>query len=163
MADEKTGAAEPTPKAQEQTALERVQAKRQARKDAARKLEEDRLAADLERISDLEEQLGDANVATVRIAYVDADTPVAASVRCPKPNEIKRYRDRVKPGQKDGRNRTVEPDVAKASEELCASCLVYPDAEAFARMCAARPLLAGQLGRAAVDLAAADAEEQGKD
>lgn len=156
MAEDKTGAAEPT-------ALEKVQAKRQARKDAARKLEEDRLAADLEKISDIEEQLGDANVATVRIAYVDAETPVAASVRCPKPSEIKRYRDRVKPGQKDGRNRTVEPDVAKASEELCAVCLVYPDTEAFARMCAARPLLAGQLGKAAVNLAAADEEERGND
>lgn len=156
MADEKTGAAKPS-------ALEKVQAKRKARKDAARLVEENALAADLEKINAIEESLGDANVSTVRIAYVDADTPVAAAVRCPKPAEMKRYRDRVKPGQKDGRNRPVEPDYAKAHEELCAACLVYPDAEAFERMCAARPLLAGQLGKAAVILAAADEEEQGKE
>jgi hypothetical protein len=153
--DTEQGAAEPS-------ALDKVQARRKARKDAARKVEEDALAVDLDNISEIEDRLGDANVATVRVAYVSADVPVAASVRCPKPAEHKRYRDRCKPS-KDSRNRDVEPDYFKAAEELAAVCLVYPDAELYARMCSARPGLATSLGVAAAKLASAADEAEGKE
>lgn len=143
-------------------ALAEVEARREARKVAAHKAYEDRLAVDLAAIDEIEAQLGDSNVAVLRVVSPDG-LPCAAAVRCPKPAEMKRFRDRVKPGQKDGRNRDVEPDHAKACEELAAACLVYPtDRDAYDRLCTARPGVAGQLGALAVKLAVGAEDEDAK-
>jgi hypothetical protein len=142
------------------SALDVVQARRRARKDAARKADDDAFAADLEAIDALEESLGDANVDAVRVAYTPG-LPAAAAVRCPTPVQFKRYRDRITP-RKDARNRDVEPDPYAAAEELAAVCLVYPDKDVYKQMCAARPGLASQLGAAAVRLAVGAEADEGK-
>lgn len=144
----------------ERSALKQVEARREARKAAQRKAADDQLALDLEAIDAIETQLGDGNVAVVRLPYAPG-LPAAAAVRCPKPAELKRFRDRVSP-QKDSRNREVQPDTAKAAEELAAVCLVYPEREAYEQLCAARPGLAAQLGGAAVKLAVGAEEAEGK-
>lgn len=150
MADEKD----------ERSPLEQVEARREARKAANRKAAEDQLAKDLEAIDALEAAQGDDEIAVVRVK-APAGMPAAVACRCPKPSELKRFRDRVKP-QKDARNREVEPDHAKACEELAAVCLLYPDREAYDALCAARPGLAAQLGKEAVKLAVGAEESEGK-
>jgi hypothetical protein len=162
MADEKTGTPPGDSPEPQLSALEQVEARREARKAAARKAADDALAVDLEAIDAIEVQLGDDNVGVMRVGYTPG-LPVAAAVRCPKPAELKRFRDRVKPGQKDGRNRDVSPDTAKACEELADVCLVYPtDRAVYAKLCEARPGLAAQLGSKAVDLAVAAEDAAGK-
>lgn len=143
-------------------ALTQIEAKREARKAAARKVADDALAVDLEAIDEIETQLGDTNVATVRVGYISG-LPAAVAVKCPSPGLMKRFRDRVKPGQKDGRNRDIEPDHVGACEELAAACLVYPaDKDVYAQLCAKRPGLAGQLGKEAVKLAVGAEESDSK-
>lgn len=143
------------------SALAQVEARREARKAARKREADDQLAKDLDAIDALESTLGDSNVATVRLPYT-AGLPAAAAVRCPKPLEMKRFRDRVKP-QKDGRNRDVETDPVGATEELAAVCVIYPaDKDVYAQLCAARPGLAAQLGKEAVRLALGAEESEGK-
>jgi hypothetical protein len=76
----------------------------------------------------------------------------------PKPAEVKRYRSRIKPDSK-GR----PGDAVAAAEELAAVCRVYPDDDTYAALCEARPGIHVQLGVAAIQLAAGQAEDQGKD
>lgn len=141
--------------------LQAVQDKRRARKDKVRRAEDARMAVDLQAIDEIEEQLGDANVAVVSVQYVADDVPVLAAVKAPTPAQLKRFRDRTTP-HKDGRNREVQPDTVKAAEELVAVCLVYPDKDAYERMCQARAGLPVSLGAAAVKLAVGVEEAEGK-
>ncbi len=145
------------------TPLQAAEAKREARKAKASAAHDAQLATDLDAIDALEELHGDSNVAVVRLdvrGYVPG-LPAAVAARCPKPGELKRFRDQTKP-QKDGRNRDVQPDHIAAVELVAESCLVYPDAEVFAKLCAARPGLAAQLGKEAVGLAVGREESEGK-
>lgn len=143
-------------------ALQRVEAKREARKAKARKAYEARLAVDLEAIDAIEEQLGDNNVAVVRLSgLLSEDLPAAVACRCPKPAELKRFRESILPS-KDSRNRETTPDKIGATEQLARACLVYPDKEVFARMCEARSGIAVQLGGQAVALAVGIEESEGK-
>lgn len=142
--------------------LKAVEAKREARKAQARKAYEARLAVDLDAIDELEIQLGDSNVAVVRLSgLVSDDLPAAVACRCPKPVDIKRFRDEVTP-TKDHRNREVPADREAACERLARVCLVYPDKDTFARLCEARPGIAVQLGGEAVKLAVGVEESEGK-
>ena len=110
--------------------LEEIQAKREAaRKQIADKYAE-RKAQDLAAISELEVQHGATNIAVVEVPFSAEDLPVCVAVRTPKPAEVSRYRDRVK---------AEDADTARAAIELAESCLVYPDAETFARQVKARP------------------------
>lgn len=136
--------------------LEEVAAKRAARK-AALKVEADaQKAADLEAIGALEEQHGDSNIVFVEVPYTRG-LPVLAAVRCPKPVEIKRYRDVAKT-----RNDGSPGDRTGAAEQIAAVCRVYPDADAFAKLCEARPGLQAQLGAEAIALAVGKTEAEAK-
>jgi hypothetical protein len=168
MAEETQGAASDA-EAKERTAerfgernpLAEAAAKRAERKAKAQKEADAALAVDLEALDSLEQEHGDSNVAAVRVGYTPGLSQLAI-VKCPPPKYLKRFRDRVKPGQKDARNRDVTPDAAAASEEIAASCLLYPSADVYARMCEARPGLAAQLGAEAVKLAVGAEESEGK-
>lgn len=141
--------------------LAAIEAKRAERKAATEREANAQLAQDLEAIDALEATLGDSNVAVIRVPY-SKGLPAAAAVRCPKPLEMKRFRDRVRP-QKDNRNREIEPDHQAAADELVALCRVYPaDAETYERLCAARPGLSGQLAKEAIKLAVGAEESEGK-
>lgn len=135
--------------------LAAIQAKRAERKADLAKQKAAQMAVDLEAIDALEVELGDSNVANVEVGFVPG-LPVLAAIRCPKPAEIKRYRARLKPVK-------GEPgDNIAAAEELGAACRIYPDADTFAAMCAARGGLVVQLGLEAAKLSVGKAEDEGK-
>lgn len=136
--------------------LEEVKARREARKAELRAKRDAQLAADLEAVDALEVEHGDSNIATLEIEYVPG-LPVMVAVRCPKTHELKRYRDTVKT-KRDG----SLGDPIDAAIKVAAVCLVYPDKETFGRVIEARPGVDVQLGLAALKLASAKAEDEGK-
>lgn len=138
------------------TPVEIAEAKRAERKAAANPARDAQRVVDLNAVNDLEIEHGDSNVGVINVPYSDG-LPTCAAVRAPKPAELKRFRVRVTPKHEKDR-----PDTAAASEELAATCVIYPDAETYARLCIARPGLAVQLGSKAVDLATGKAEAEGK-
>lgn len=158
MSEEKV---EPSPLEVAEARIKQAEERRKRRADAERLAHAERLALDLDAIAALEDTHGASNVAVIRVPYT-AELPAAVACRCPRPAELKRYRDRTKPGQKDGRNREVEPDHNKATEEIAAACLLYPDAETFAKLCVARGGLQVQLGKEAIKLALGVEESEAK-
>jgi hypothetical protein len=143
--------------APELSPLEQAQAKRAARKAAASADEDLARALDTEAIDSLEVQYGDSNVGVIQLPYTPG-LPTCAAVRCPKPAEVKRFRDGVTPKHEKDR-----PDTAAAAELLAAISRVYPaDKEVYAKLCAARPGLAVQLGAKAMSLAIGKDESEGK-
>ena len=141
----------------EETPLARVERLRAERKAAAQKAHDAQLAVDLEAIDLLEAEHGDSNVGVIRVGHT-AGLPAAVACRCPKPVELKRFRALVTP--KNDRDR---PDNVAPAEQLGRVCLIYPDAETFAKLCDARPGLQAQLGKAAIELAVGAEEREGKD
>jgi hypothetical protein len=147
----------------EPTRLQQIEAKRAARRAASEHAAEEQRATDLEAIDVIEQTLGDSNVSTISIPYAEG-LPCVAAVRCPKPIEMKRYRDQTKvklhqPGQ---RKPPESPDLVAAAELLAETCVVYPPREVFAQMCESRPGLQAQAGVLAAELALGKAEEEGK-
>lgn len=140
----------------ERSPLELAEERRATRKAEARKAQDAQRAQDIEAIDALEVEHGDSNVGVIHVPF-SAGLPTCAAVRCPKPAELKRFRHRVTP-----KHEKDHPDSAAAAEELAAVCRVYPDESTYARLCAARPGLATQLGAKAVDLATGKAEAEGK-
>jgi hypothetical protein len=136
--------------------LEAIEARRAARKEALQQAHDAQRVKDLEAIDALEIEHGDSNIATLEVPYTP-DLPTMIAVRCPKPVEVKRYRDRVKP-KKDG----SPGDSLGGALELAAVCRVYPDADTYAALLEARPGVDAQLGLLAIQLSAGKAEAAGK-
>src|SRR5689334_5561321 len=113
--------------------LEEIEAARAARKAANADAGKAQLAVDLAAINELEIKHGDENIASDVVAY-SPDLPCMWAVRTPTDAEVKRFRARVKPG-KDG----ITGDGIAAAIELGSACRVYPDAEAYRKLLAARP------------------------
>lgn len=133
--------------------LDEIQAKREAARKQITEKAAERKAQDLAAIFDLEVQHGATNIAVIEVPFSSEDLPVCVAVRTPKSAEVARYRDRV---------RGDDADTARAAIELAESCLVYPDAETFARQVKARPGINTQCGVQAIRLAAGKAESEGK-
>lgn len=132
----------------------------QRRDERKAAIEESRIAqraVDLEAIDPLEVEHGDTNVAIVEVPFTPG-LPTMAAARTPTDPEMKRYQHRVKIKKVDGEM----PDFNAAYVELATSTLIYPDADTFAKMAAARPAIKFQLGLAAVKLAQAVEQAQGK-
>jgi hypothetical protein len=132
-----------------------VEDRRAKRKADLEKARDAQYEIDLEALDELEIEYGDTNVKALSVPY-SPGMPLLAVCRCPKPAEIKRFRARVK--TKKG----VPGDQIAAAEELAGVCKIYPDSEAYALMCDARPALHAQLGVAAVDLAVGSEEDEAK-
>ncbi len=137
-------------------ALDQIEASRAKRKAALAVAQRDQRVHDLKAVDELELRLGDSNVALLEVPFTPG-LPTLAAVRCPTSTEIKRYQDRIKP-RKDGSTEAI-----KAAEELAGTCLVYPEAEVYAKLLEARPAIHVQLGAAAVQLAVGRAENEKKD
>lgn len=139
-------------------AKEAAAAKVAADNDRARKRQR---LADLDGIAALRDEFGVTNIVVLDVPYTPG-LPTCIAARTPDDPEIKRYRHRLAAGRKPG----AEPDPlagVRASEELADVCRVFPaDVEVYARMKAARPGIHVQLGSAAVKLATASAENEGK-
>ncbi len=137
--------------------LEEIEKRRSDRKAALRVAEKEQLAIDLDAIDALECEHGDSNVCRLEVPFLPG-LPVRVAARCPTEPEVKRYRDRVKP---DKKGRPGDP--VGAHEELAECCRIYPDADTYAKLRAARPALHGHLGAKAIELAGGREEEAGKD
>ena len=137
-------------------AIDAIEARRAARKAARAAEARAQLAADLEALDALEEAHGDSNLKRLDVPFTPG-LPTLCVVRTPRPVEIKRYRDQVKP-----RGPGDVPDLTKAAEAVCAVALVYPAADVFVKMCEARPGLAAQLGSVALSLALGAEAAEGK-
>jgi hypothetical protein len=106
---------------------------------------------DLLAIEELEIELGEGSVAIVEIPEFTPGCVTLVAARSPNSAEVKRYRYVAsdKPGK---RNEVIPGDAVGAAEQLAETCLKYPDAEAFEKVCAERPGLKAQLGTFAVQL-----------
>ncbi len=143
----------------EPTDLEKVQERRAARKAGSNAKRDEQKAIDLKAIDELEEEYGDSCISVVEIGYNPVNPlPVLLAVRCPKPSEMKRYRDQIKPKKKDG----VIGDPMAAASALATVCLVYPEKDIYEKVKEARPGVHVQLGTEAVNLSVGTAESEGK-
>jgi hypothetical protein len=107
---------------------------------------------DLEAIEKLRVEHGRSNVAVVEVPFTPG-LPVLIATRCATPVEVKKFQDRL---------REDKPDHAAAAREVGAVCRVYPDADTWANLIAARPIVAVQAGTAALTLASGKIREAGK-
>jgi hypothetical protein len=135
-----------------------IQARRDARKDAAAAASTAQHLVDLEAIDKLESEPDCGELAVLRLPSHTPGLPVLAAARAPRPVEVKRYRDSVKPNRKGD-----PPDYAAAATQLAAIVRVYPDKEVYEAMCEACPGLPVQLGTAALELVTARDAAAGKD
>jgi hypothetical protein len=135
-----------------------IEKRRQARAVKNEEAIQLRRLMDLEEIDLLEEKHGHANISVYEVPYSDDDTPVLLAVRTPRPVEIKRYRDTVRPDSEG-----VPGDTAKAAEDLGEVCCVYPAADMLTKIRTQRPGVMTQLGLASLGLGVAKAEKRGKD
>lgn len=150
---------ETKPNAEEKplTKREQLQAKRDALRAELERLEAAQEEIDLEKILELEIEHGVSNITVIKVPFSPGSvTRVAA--RTPKPEEIKRYRHRVKPKKLGD-----VPNTQDAAAELGAVCRVYPDESAWAKVLGERAGLDTQLGQRAVGLAVGEEESEGKD
>lgn len=146
----------PNPEEKPTTRREELQLKRDALRDELAKLEAVQEEKDLEAILELEIEHGVANVTVVKGLFVPGGvTRVAA--RTPLPEEIKRYRHRVKP-KKLGE----VPSSQEAAAELAAVTHIYPMGEMWEKVLRDRPGVDTQLGQQAVSLAVGVEEDEGK-
>lgn len=151
-------------KPEELTDLQKSEAKRDARKAKAQAAADAQKAIDLDAVSDIEDELGDASTKAIHLPHKTGLVTIVL-VRCPDKSEIKRYRGMIKPDKK-GR----PGDAAEAHELIGASCRVYPpdddgtegDSAAFDKLCEAFPGLLGQSGMQAVALSVGEEEKEGK-
>ncbi len=139
---------------------EAAEAKRAARKAALNPEYDAQRVTDIEAVDLLEQEHGDSNVKLINVPF-SPGMPTCVACRVPNPNQMKRYRSRVKPG-KDSRNRDKDIDYEGAAAELGESCRVYPDKETFDRLCEARPGLLVQVGLRALELGTGEEEAEGK-
>lgn len=141
---------------QTETKLERAERVRRERKEALQAQADEQRAADLEAVNELEVEHGDTNVVMLDVPFTPG-LPTCIAARTPNDAEIKRYRHRLR-AHKEGE----KPDTVRAAEELADLVRIYPDADAYSKLRAARPGIHVQLGSAAVKLAAAREESEGK-
>lgn len=127
------------------SALEALHASRANRKAKLHKSSEAQRLIDLTAIDALEEEHGDSNVSYIEIKHVPG-LPILAACKCPSPVIVKKYRSDVK--ERKGR----QADHVKAAEDVGHVCLIYPDQEVFAEMCAARAGIKVALGVKALKL-----------
>jgi len=133
---------------------EAVEKAREARKAARAKEQRKQYAIDLEALDRLEQEHGDGAVGCLS---VDRDgMPTLVIVKCPSAAQVKRFRDMTK--EVNGKS----PDPEPAAIQVGTACLLYPDKDTFARMCAALPSLHSQAGAKALSLAIAKEHDAGK-
>ena len=135
--------------------LHSIEQERAERKEALAKQKAEQQVADLARLNELEIEHGDESVATVRLGRYVPGIATLAVVRCLRPAELKRYRDRVKKENADN---------ARAAEEAGMSALLYPEkgSDLWQATFAAVPGITARLGVAAVYLAAGLEQAEGK-
>lgn len=144
---------------------EKIEARQARRKALRAALEEQRkaqLLEDLDAIENLEVELGPANIETLETVYTTG-IPALVAVRNPKKAEIDRYQDSIKPETKG--QKIVVGDIAKAQAQLGGACLVYPprDSELHKQLLELRPAIKVQAGQAALAIAEARREAEGKE
>jgi hypothetical protein len=139
-----------TPEIIDETPEEKIERRRAARKASVDEKRSAQRVIDLEALDALETQLGDANVGVIELDDFIPGLVTLVAYRVPRPAEVNRYRDRVKPSKKG-----EPPDFVVATEELAAVVTVYPDrkteegAALLAKLFEERPAVKSQIGQAA--------------
>lgn len=110
---------------------------------------------DLAEVVALTKSLGAGNVRVVDFEYIPG-LPTLVVYGTPKKPEIRRYRDRMREGEKPG-EKSVE-----AAEELGMLVARYPERKVFEAMCEARPAFKAQVGQLALGLALGKSKDEGK-
>jgi hypothetical protein len=136
----------------ELTPLQKIEAKRAARKAEVQAAWDAQRAVDLEAVFEIETELGDGNVTYVDVPF-EVGSVTLAAVRRPSTPEFKRYQDKVQ-------NNPKSP--VPATNELGAVCLKYPADDARKALLDARPGLLTDLGLEAIKLASGRAASEGK-
>jgi hypothetical protein len=137
--------------------LAEIEARRAARKAGLAAQRDEQALVDLEAVDALECEHGDASVAVIRVPFSPGRVTCAV-VRVPKPVEVRRYQDRVRPRGSDN----ALGDTAKAASELGMACVVYPQGEALDALVEALPGLPTQFGVEALQLSNGRADVEGK-
>lgn len=143
---------------EELTPKQRAKQRRDALHAEAQAAAEAQEAIDIEAITDLEIEHGVSNVSVIWAAH-SPGLPCAIAVRTPNPNEIKVYRAGIRI---DPHPKARAPDFQKAAEDLAARCRIYPTKEQYESLCELRPGIAGQVGKAASDLATGREQDDAK-
>lgn len=129
-----------------QDKIRALQERRAAIVEQAQAAADEQTVIDLEAIADLEQAHGPGRIKAIELPAHVPGLPMRAAVKVPSEALIKRFRAGCKGGPDDNGDPTA------AGEQLALSCLVYPDRETYARLCAAFPVLAVQLGNLAIAL-----------
>jgi hypothetical protein len=134
------------------TPLEALRAQRKARQDGLKKQEEDQTLIDLTALDALEVELGDSNVAFLTVPF-QPGLPTMMIARKPTKAELQRYRAQVKvKPQGNGKQPDSDKTPTEACEIIADSCIQYPEAEVYGRLCIERPGAKAQLGALALKL-----------
>lgn len=130
-----------------------VQKRRAERKAAAEVARAEQYEKDLEKLNELEEQLGDGRVVELRLPAHVPGLPTIVVVKTPSALAFKRFRDQA-------RAKASRP--GEALDLLADTCVAFPDAETYKRVCEAFPGTHDCVGQAAVKLAEAQSGDEGK-
>ncbi len=129
--------------------LQMIRKQRADRQASLLKAEEEQLVTDLTALDAFETELGDSNVAFLKLPF-SPGLPVHMIARKPTKGELARYRARVKP-KREGKEPEKTP--TEACEEVADACVIYPSEEGlYERLCAERPGARAQLGQLALKL-----------
>lgn len=104
----------------------------------------------------VDKELTDDNI----IHFEDVEEGAAhVVVTTPTSGQYSKFRHTL---HKDSRDRGVVEAKAKAGAELAAQCIVYPDREAYAKLCESYPAVSDAVAKKCIHLAEAGAAELGK-
>ncbi len=138
--------------------IEEIEKRRADRKAKLREAEDAQKAIDLEALDACEEAHGDTSVCFVEVPYTPG-LPTMVIGRMPRPVELKCYRQSIKVAGK-----TVDIQASnEAADTLGKQIRIYPEAEVFEKMCAARPDIASMLGARGTKLAQGKAIDKGEE
>jgi hypothetical protein len=136
--------------------LDGIEARRAARKAAEDEAKAEQYAKDLEELDRLEGVHGCAALGQLRVAFVPG-LPTMVIVKRPDGEYVKRFTQQAQAAN-------GKPAAGAAATILLGeSCVVYPDAATYARMCETFGTLKLNVGNKAFALVNAEAVEAGKD
>ncbi len=132
--------------------LQLIRKQRADRQEALLKAEEAQVVVDLTALDAFETELGDSNVAFLKVPF-SPGLPVHMIARKPTKPELLRYRAQVKERPRNGKAPEAEKTPTEACEIVADACRIYPaDDETYERLCAERPGARAQLGQLALKL-----------
>jgi len=133
--------------------IEEIEERRAKRVEAKKKTRDQQYEKDLVEVDRIEEELGPDRVGVLKMqSHIDG-MPTLVVVRTPEVGVFTRFRQMVRRAQ----GKTHE--IGNAKDLLAASCVLYPDADTYAKMKEHWPSIHDNVGNEAIRLG----EAEGKD